>query len=220
MAGIISVPSGMQPAATRPTTTSDHPELEPDTHYNFPVPTMLGDGILWSLQNGGTTRLEMGPDPRAPTVRHISVPRFRRLLAEVGVGIRRDILLLKRFFLLLNPVDEIIMPPWIDLGTITIAAGWTLQARGMTVLGVQVTGTLMNKLVSTGDDLWGDTWDRILDSLIQPRRSQDGTHVLCSVDEYFAPRPVPRPRRPALPWRLEPRKMSSMHGSSSTRLSY
>ena len=78
---------------------------------------------------------------------------------------RRDVLLLKRFFVILNPMDEVTMPAWINLGTLAIAAGWSLRARGMTILGMQVTDITMNKLVSTGDDLWGAEWDRIPDSL-------------------------------------------------------
>ena len=64
---------------------------------------MIGDGITWSLQ----IRLDMGPDPRKPIIRYISIPKpilelFRRLPTVVGVGIRRDILLLRRFFTILN----------------------------------------------------------------------------------------------------------------------
>ena len=38
------------------------------------------------------------------------------------------------------------------------AAGFKLRARNMTALGVQVIGTVLNKNVSTGDDLWGLHW--------------------------------------------------------------
>ena len=69
--------------------------------------------------------------------------------------------MLKNFLILLNPVDEIVLPQWLDLGTLAIAAGWTLKGTGVTVLGVQVIGVTMNKLVSTGDKLWSDTWERI-----------------------------------------------------------
>ena len=35
------------------------------------------------------------------------------------------------------------------------AAGYKLRARNMTGMGVQVFGTVLNKNVSTGDNLWG-----------------------------------------------------------------
>ena len=38
------------------------------------------------------------------------------------------------------------------------AAGYKLQARNMTALGVQVLGAVLNKSVSTRDDLWGIPW--------------------------------------------------------------
>ena len=38
------------------------------------------------------------------------------------------------------------------------AAGFKFRARNMTALGVQVVGTVLNKNVSTGDDLWGLPW--------------------------------------------------------------
>ena len=125
---------------------------------------MVGDGLTWSLQ----ITLDMSSYVRAPTIWRLVVPEpilqlFWRLPTVAGVGIRRDVLLLKRFFSLLNPLDTVEMPPWLDVGTLAIAAGWALRARGMSVLGVQVTGTMMNKLISTGDDCWGARWDKFTD---------------------------------------------------------
>ena len=45
------------------------------------------------------------------------------------------------------------------------AAGFKLRARNMTALGVQVLGTVFNKNVSTGDDLWGIPWAELPPSL-------------------------------------------------------
>ena len=38
------------------------------------------------------------------------------------------------------------------------AAGFKFRARNMTVLGVPLMGTVLNKNVSIGDDLWGIPW--------------------------------------------------------------
>ena len=43
-----------------------------------------------------------------------------------------------------------------------ILAGYKFHSKTMTAMGVQVMGTLLNKMVSTGDNLWGLRWDRIL----------------------------------------------------------
>ena len=45
------------------------------------------------------------------------------------------------------------------------AAGFKLRARNMTALGVQVVGTVLNKNISTGDDLWGLPWAELPPSL-------------------------------------------------------
>ena len=54
---------------------------------------------------------------------------------------------------------------FMDLSAMTAAAGFKLRARNMTALGVQVVGTVLNKTVSTGDDLWGLTWADLPPSL-------------------------------------------------------
>ena len=43
---------------------------------------------------------------------------------------------------------------FLDLSGMAAAAGYKLRARNMTALGVHVLGTVLNKNVSTGDDLW------------------------------------------------------------------
>ena len=53
---------------------------------------------------------------------------------------------------MLSP-ETIELNGFVDLSTLSAAAGFKLQARNMTVLGVQVVGTVLNKTVSTGDDL-------------------------------------------------------------------
>ena len=47
---------------------------------------------------------------------------------------------------------------FLDLSAMAAAAGYKFRARNMTALGVQVLGTVLNKTVSTGDDLWGLPW--------------------------------------------------------------
>ena len=44
---------------------------------------------------------------------------------------------------------------FIDLSSLAIAAGYKLRAKNMTAMGVQVMGTILNKVFSTGDDQWG-----------------------------------------------------------------
>ena len=54
---------------------------------------------------------------------------------------------------------------FLDLSGMAAAAGYKLRARNMTALGVQVLGTVLNKNVSTGDDLWGLPWAELSSSI-------------------------------------------------------
>ena len=54
---------------------------------------------------------------------------------------------------------------FVDLALMSAAKGYKLRARNTTILGVQVAGTVLNKTVSTGDDLWGIPWAELHPSL-------------------------------------------------------
>ena len=47
---------------------------------------------------------------------------------------------------------------FLDLSGMAATAGFKLRARNITALEVQVVGTVLNKNISTGDDLWGLPW--------------------------------------------------------------
>ena len=47
---------------------------------------------------------------------------------------------------------------FLDSSGMAAAAGFKLRGRNMTVLGVQVVGTVLNKKVSAGDDLSVIPW--------------------------------------------------------------
>ena len=51
------------------------------------------------------------------------------------------------------------------MALMSAAAGYKLRARNMTALGVQVIGTVLNKTVSTVNDLWGLPWADLPPSL-------------------------------------------------------
>ena len=54
---------------------------------------------------------------------------------------------------------------FVDLASMSAASSYKLRARNMTALRVQVVGTVLNKTVSTGDDLWGIPWAELPPSL-------------------------------------------------------
>ena len=61
--------------------------------------------------------------------------------------------------------EDVELNGFVDLSAMSAAAGFKLRARNMTTLGVQVLGTVLNKTVSTGEDLWGLPWAELPPSL-------------------------------------------------------
>ena len=65
----------------------------------------------------------------------------------------------------------------LDLSGMAAAAGYKLRARNMTAMGVHVLGTVLNKNVLTGDDLWGLPWAELPPSLQVYRIGIFGLHT-------------------------------------------
>ena len=82
---------------------------------------------------------------------------LRDLPTCTGVGVRRDVVGLEDLYTMLS-VESIELNGFVDLASMSAALGYKLRAGNMTALGVQVIGTVLNKTVSTGDDLWGKPW--------------------------------------------------------------
>ena len=61
--------------------------------------------------------------------------------------------------------EDVELNGFVDLSVMSVAMGFKLRARNMTALGVQVVGTVLNKAVSTGDNLWGLLWADLPPSL-------------------------------------------------------
>ena len=78
---------------------------------------------------------------------------------------RRDVRGIEEFYSLIADKPVQMMNGFVDLAAMSITAGFKFHARNMTALGVQVLGTILNKTVSTGDDMWGLRWDEIPDAL-------------------------------------------------------
>ena len=68
------------------------------------------------------------------------------------------------FYSLISGSDVRLERGLIDLTSLAILAGFKFH-KNMTSMGVQVTGTLLNKTVSTGDNWWGTRWETIPASL-------------------------------------------------------
>ena len=80
------------------------------------------------------------------------------------MDVRRDVVEIEDFYTMLSR-ESVELNGFVDLASMSAAAGYKLQARNMTALEVQVIGTVLNKTVSTGDDLWGLPWAELPPSL-------------------------------------------------------
>ena len=86
---------------------------------------------------------------------------LRDLPVSAGLGVRRDIRGVQEFYLLISRVEVNMGGGFIDLTSLAIVAGYKFHSKNMTTMGVQILGTLLNKNVSTGDNLWGLRWSEI-----------------------------------------------------------
>ena len=75
---------------------------------------------------------------------------IRAIPVCTGVGIKSDVEDIESFYSELSG-ENIKMQGWIEIGALAVVAGWHLRARGMTALGANVLGTILNKCASCGD---------------------------------------------------------------------
>ena len=89
---------------------------------------------------------------------------MRDLPVCTGVGVRRDAVGIEDFYTLISG-ENVKLNGFLDLSVMAAVAGFKFRTRNMTAIGVQVVGTVLNKNVSTGDDLWGLPWAELPPSL-------------------------------------------------------
>ena len=135
-----------------------------DKWRQVPAKIMFGDGRTWMV----VISLDLGwsgtPWLSRQSVQKELVDFIEGLPICVGLGIKADFIKIEEFYSLLadRPVK---MRGFVDLAVLAALAGWRMNARGMTCMGVQVIGTVLNKCVSTGDFRWGQKWQYLTDAL-------------------------------------------------------
>ena len=72
---------------------------------------------------------------------------------------------MQEFYSLISGTEVILENGFVDLTSLAVLAGYKFHSKNMTAMGVQVIGSLLNKMVSTADDLWGLRWSMIPDAL-------------------------------------------------------
>jgi len=95
------------------------------------------------------------------TVQSGIVELLRDLPVSAGLAIWRDVRGVEEFYSLITGMEVKLERGFLDLTSLAILAGYKFHSKNMTAMGVQVHGTLLNKTVSTGDNMWSIRWSEI-----------------------------------------------------------
>lgn len=74
------------------------------------------------------------------------------------IDVLRNFQGIEEFYSLTSRLDVRLEMDFLDLTLLAITAGYKFHSKNMLAMVVQVHGTLLNKTVSTGDNLWGLRW--------------------------------------------------------------
>ena len=159
MAGKIQIPGGEAVLRKKVETEAVYGYLKDDWRQ-VPAKIMFGNGVSWTC----LISLGLEVDERYQYIvkKMVIQPEILDLIRDLpvvtGLAIRRDVQGVEEFYSLISGEEVIMERGFVDLTSLAILAGYKLQARNMTAMGVQVMGTLLNKTVSTADDCWGFRW--------------------------------------------------------------
>ena len=144
-----------------------HPNLEIDDRpIQAPAKIMIGNGFNYAVMISIDWDLDeddeylINPLQIQPEV----IEFLQSIPIGIGLAVGNDISEIDWFFSELSG-EQVYMQGFIDIGALAVLCGYELNSLQMTTVAVQVWGTIMNKMVSTGDDKWGLRWKEIPASL-------------------------------------------------------
>lgn len=82
---------------------------------------------------------------------------------SVELGVWRDVRGEQEFYSLISGTRVVLANGCVDLTSLAVLGGYKFHSQNMTAMRVQVMDSLLNKMVSIGDDLWGVRWHKISD---------------------------------------------------------
>ena len=137
-----------------------------DRPVNIPVKIMIGNGLDHALMI--SLGLDLNHKNQYLVTRLEIQDSLLDFLAKLpictGMSVKHDIRDIEFYYSMLSGKD-LIMKGFVDLVTIALLAGYQMKSRSMSPFSVQITGTTMNKCVSTGDSKWGRAWKDVPDAL-------------------------------------------------------
>jgi len=130
----------------------------------LPVKIMIGDGMTWAIM----ISILVTPDSKGmhslqiPEVQDNIVPFLKSWPIVTGVGVTSDLMEIEALFGAWTGNPGFKMKGFVELGPLAVLAGFNLDLTNMTILSVQILGGMLNKSVSTGDNVnWGLSWREI-----------------------------------------------------------
>ena len=137
-----------------------------DRPVNIPVKIMIGNGLDHALM------ISLGLDLNSRNQYLVTRLNIQESLLDflatlplcTGMSVKHDIRDIEFYYSILSG-KELIMKGFVDLVPLSLLAGYQMKSRSMTPFSVQITGTTMNKCVSTGDSKWGRVWKDVPDAL-------------------------------------------------------
>ena len=157
---------------------------EMDRNIQLPLRIMLGDGLRWALMITIRAELSKYTDEYGKSKKVHMIPKFkvqpevleliRKLPVVTGVGIKNDVKLIEEHYSIISG-EPVNMASFIELGSLLVLAGWRAINANMPIINAIIVGTIINKMSSCGDGLWGHQWDQ-LDNGLQVYALMDIKH--------------------------------------------
>ena len=165
IAGKLEIRSEKAVIRTQPEKECIH-GLTKDVWKQVPGKIMFGNGISWTCLISLDLKMNEQDEYvlEKMKVQEGILELLHDLPVSSGLSIRRDVGGVEEFYSLISGTEVRLERGFIDLTFLAILAEYKFH-KIMTAMGVQVTGTLLNKTVSTGDNLWGLRWSVIPASL-------------------------------------------------------
>ena len=138
--------------------------LPKDKWRQIPAKIMYGNGTSWKVVITVDLGSSSSPWLSRQTVQEELIDLIEDLPVCIGLGIKADVSKIEEFYSFIAG-RSVKMHGFVDLSVRAVIAGWRMNSRGMTCVGVQICGTILNKCVSTGDGMWGRKWRHIPASL-------------------------------------------------------
>ena len=128
---------------------------------------MFGNGVSWMC----LTLLDLSHNEdkeyvhKEMSVQPGIIDILREPLVSAGLSICRDIRGVEESYILISGEEVRMERGFVSLTSLAVLTEYKFQAKNMIAMGVQVLVTLLNKILSIGEDCWSLRWEEVLEAL-------------------------------------------------------